>query len=132
MEIYPRENPRQIATVDPLTFAKFNSVVSLGDILDSGAIHDFGLKKDDWVGVANGRQQQALGIVRIAGNDHFETWNVGEKALHRLGVVQASMTHGAVRSANRQSPHIKLVSAAISHFCRLVHNLVKSLFGRIV
>jgi hypothetical protein len=86
------------------------------------------LQEHHRVRVADGGDEQALGVVGGGGDHHLQAAHVGEQRLHALGVVLRGADAPAVRGAQHHG-HGQRAAAAVAQARRVVGQLVEGGVG---
>ena len=93
------------------------------DLTGRGAVEPRRLEEDDRIGIANGGEQQPVGLRRGRGDDDAQAGDVGEHRLRALGVVLRRVDPAAGRRAHDQRAG-QPSSRAVAQPRGLVHELV--------
>ena len=104
--------------------AERHEVLVRRDVAADRAVHLLVLEEQDRVVVADGRSEQARGVVGRRRDDDLEARHVGEERLDRLRVVQRAVDPAAVRRADGHRD-AEAVVRAVAHPRRLGHELVE-------
>ena len=95
----------------------------VGVAVERSVVDALGLEEDDRVVVFDGRDQQALGVVGIAGHHHFHAADVRED---RLGTLRMRLAAADAAAAGRADHHGRgeIAGAAIADARELARDLV--------
>ena len=103
--------------------ADLRLVVAGRDLAAQAAVQGFVLEEEHGVGVGQGRDEEALGVGRVAGVNDLEAGHGGEPGFHCLAVVGAGPDAAAYGQAHG---HVGVLVPAVVLFGEVVHDLVEA------
>ena len=121
----PAKNGHVGAFLGDFCFTQGQAVIFIRYFAHGRPVKALGLKEQYRVGIVDGSQKQALGLVRVTWHHNLETRGVGEIGFRGLRVVKTAGNAAAIGRANGQSTDVEEVTRAIPVFRRFVHDLVE-------
>ena len=102
---------------------KRDRVIAFGDVALGGAVDALRLEEEHRIGVADGREKEALGVVGVGRAHDFEARHVDEERFRRLRVIEPAADAAAHRGADDELGRI-LTARSIAVLGKLGDDLV--------
>ncbi len=119
-----RDDGDVLAFANHIRFAERDRIGLVGN-LGFVVVHCLVLEIDDGIVVADGLDQQPLGVIGVGGNDHLHAGHMGEERIERLAVLGRSPQARAVHRPDDQRG-FRLAAEHVAELSRLVVDRVET------